>query len=196
MFFDDDREWAEQLALSISSKYETSIATNPGHWNIHICSTQWDVIVVDVQIHGSPETGTERATKDILQYGITSPIIVISGVVNVQSIQKEYPGIFFGFISKDDVAEHLSELIDKACSINARTTHVKRMLTAFAKKYGMLKKKFPVEQLQDTMLLQLFKSANGETMDDFISMTKGESRSYLDRVGKIVLTTIRDRMPG
>ena len=189
-------EWAEQLALSISDKYESSIVTNPDDWNIHISSTRWSVIVVDVQILGSPETGTERAAKDILQYCITSPIIVISGVVTAEIVQRGHPGIFFDFIPKRDVAEHLSESIDKACLMNARTAHVKKMLATLAKKFGMLKKEFPVEQLQDNMLLQMFESIHGKTMEDFIGMIKEGSKQYLDRVGKAVLMTIRDKTPG
>ena len=190
LIFDDDKEWAEQIALLIRDKCDASTECAINRWRHEVTGSHWDAMVMDVQISGSPETGTDHAERAILEYGITSPVIVISGAWRLEDVKKRHPDIFFDYISKDDLSDRLPESIDRACSIDPRTAHVKRMLTSFAKKLGILKKEFPLELL-DAMSKPLFESSNGKTVEDLINMIWGGTRYYLNNMGKTVFIVMR-----
>ena len=191
LIFDDDEGWAEQIALLLRDRCNASTAHTISRWRHEVSGTHWDAMVMDVQITGSPETGTDQAERAILEYGITSPIIVISGVWPLEEVEEKYRNIFFDYISKDNLND-LPESIDRACSMGPRTDHVKRMLTSFAKKLGMLKNEFPLESLDTIGFRQLFESSNGKTIEDFINMIWVGTRRYLDSMGRTVLIAMRD----
>lgn len=193
LIFDDDEDWADQIAISIQNRCDTSALTTITNWKEAVSSAQWDVIVVDEQIAGHPKTGTDHAERAILEHKITSPIIVISGVWLLKELAAKNPGMFFGYVSKDNLHDSLPEMIDKACRIDARTDYIKNMTAAFAKKLGILMKEFPLDLLQDTALKRLFESANGRTVADLIGLIEETTRRQLDRIGRNVLVVI-DRM--
>lgn len=153
-------------------------------------SSFWDVIVMDVQIAEYPETGTDHAERAILEYGITSPVIVISGVWLLKDLEKRHPDIFFGYVSKDNLHDSLPDLIDRACRIDSRTDHVKKMATAFAKKFEVLMKEFPLDLLQGAVLKPLCESAGGKTISDLISLIGGATKQQIHQAGKSVLMII------
>ena len=161
LIFDDDEDWAEQIAASIRGICDPTVVTTVGDWIPEVGATYWDVIVVDVQITGSPKLGTGHAEQAILEYQITSPVIVISGVWRLEDVKAKHPDIFFDFISKDHLNDSLPESIIGACSMVPRTAHVKKMLTSFAKERGILRKEFP-PKLLDAMKGQLFEARSGE----------------------------------
>ena len=148
-------------------------------------------MIMDVQILGSPEKGTDHAERAILEYGITSPVIVISGVWQLEDLKKKHSDIFFDYISKNDLNDRLPESIARACSMGPRTAHVKRMLILFAKKFDILKKEFPLELL-DTMSRPLFESSGGKTIEDLINMIWVGARRYLDSMGKTAFIVMRE----
>ena len=200
LLFDDDEEWLEQIKILMNDKYDLHTTSNMEDWQIHIGGEYWDAIVVDVQILGAPESGTERARKDIVNYRIVAPIIVVSGAYNVKNIQKKYPNVFFDFIDKSDVPTHLSNSIDKACQINHRVIHTKKMLFALAK--NMLKEKFSSDELSDIKSQQMFGSANEITVKDLINKITDDlvetyadhtAKKHLDHIAKKVLTKICDK---
>lgn len=147
---------------------------------------------MDVDIAGSETTGTDRAEQAILEYKITSPIIVVSGVWALDEVKKRHPGIFFDYIHKDNLNDCLPESINRACSIAPRTNHVRTMLTSFAQKFGILKKGFTLELLPGREFRQMYESVHGETIGDLIGLIEPLSRKYLDRIGKAILTVIDD----
>lgn len=193
LIFDDDMDWADQIAMSIRDRCDPSELTAKDRWDEAMASSYWDVIIVDEQIAGYTKTGTDYAEQAILKYGITSPIIVISGVWLLRDLKSKNPGMFFGYVSKDHLRDELPGMIDRACQIDARTDHVKQMTTAFAKKFGILKKRFPPDLLRCTTLKRLFESAGGSTVADLIGLIGKTASQHLDRVGKSVLM-VMDRV--
>lgn len=190
LIFDDNMDWADQIAMSIRDRCDPNALTAVNRWDEAMASSRWDVIVVDEQIAGHPKTGTDYAEQAILKYGITSPVIVISGVWLLKDMESKHPGMFFGYVSKDHLRDKLPGMIDRACQMDARTDHVRQMTTAFAKKFGMLKKEFPLDLLRCTALKQLFESAGGKTVADLIGLIGEATVQHLDRIGKSILMAI------
>ncbi len=191
LIFDDDGDWAEQIAISIQDKCDPHTLTTIMSLDEAVASSRWDVIIVDEQIKGYPKTGTDHAEIAILKYGITSPIIVITGAWLLKDLQKLHPaGMFFGYVSKDHLRDKLPGMIDEACRTYARLEHVKKMTTAFAKKFGVLGKEFPLDLLQCTALRRLFESVGGRTVADLISLIGETTIQRLDRIGKSILIVI------
>lgn len=189
---DDEQDWADLITKSIQGKYKTSATTDPSKWNKQIGSSNWDAIIVDVQLIGQDITGVEHAEKSILQYGVTSPIIITSGNVNLNGYRKKYGKMFFDYISKDDINEPLLKSLENACQSTARLQHVKNVLVLFCKKFKILDKKVPLRLLEDyDEALQSFKSSNGETMEDLINSILYGLKHKMDRMAKIIFEIIR-----
>ena len=189
---DDEQDWADLIIKSIQDKCKTSATTDPSKWNKQIGSSNWDAIIVDVQLIGQDITGVEHAEKSILQYGVTSPIIITSGNVNLKDYRKKYGKMFFDYISKDDIHESLLESLEKACQSTARLQHVKNVLTLFCKKFKILNNKVPLQLLEDyDDALQSFKSSNGETIDDLINSILYGLKYKMDKMAKIIFEIIR-----
>ena len=189
LIFDDSEEWAELIAQVIRDECDAATSCTIARWRHEVTSPHWDAIVVDVQIDGSPKAGTDHAEEAIWEYGITSPVIVISGVMRLEDVKKKHPGIFFDYISKDDLND-LPESINKACSMKPRGAHIKRMLTSYARKFGVLKKEFSPELL-DPANKQLFQDSNGKTVGDLISMLCGGTKHQLNVMGRTIFDVMR-----
>lgn len=193
---DDEQDWADLISTSIQSKCNTSTTTDPTNWNKQIGSSKWDAIIVDVQLIGYGITGVEHAEKSILEYGVTTPIIIISGVVNLEKYRKKHDKIFFDYISKDDFNKPLLESIDRACQNTIRSQHVKDVLILFCKKFKILNNKVPLSLLEGhNDALQSFKSNNGKTLGDLINSIVYGVKHKLDKMGKIVFEIIRHEKP-
>ena len=192
LIFDDDEAWAKLVARSIHNTCDAIIAHTIDRWTHEVSGQHWDAMVMDVQIPGSPKTGTDHAEQAIWEYWITSPIIVISVGWRLEAIKRKHPGIFFDFIPKDDLRSRLPESINRAYSIDTRSDHVKRMLTSFARKFGILKKEFPIELLDTGHVRQLFKSSNGKTIEDLINMIWGGTKNDLNNVARAVFSVMRE----
>ena len=190
--FDDEQDWVDLSAKSIQDKYEATTTTNSSAWNKHISSSKWDAIIVDVQLIGSDINGVEHAEQSILEYGVTSPVIITSGNVNLEEYRKEYGKMFFDYISKDDIYEPLLESLEKACQHEARLRHVKNVLVLFCKKFKILNNKVPLQFLESHEdALQSFKSNDGETIGDLIDSILYGVKNKMDRMAKIIFDIIR-----
>ena len=190
MIFDDQFEWAEQIELSLKNKFSTTTISNPDNWNEHISSTYWDAVIVDVQILGDRLNGPERAEQSILKYGITSPIIVISGAVNLKGIEKKYGKIFFAYVDKNNYNEHLPSLIESACTEQGRLKYICEMLTEFGKKFNILDSVFPKNMITDTVAYSLFENDGGKTIEDLIRIILVGTKNHLSKMGQIILKVI------
>lgn len=135
LIFDDEAQWAKTIEDTIKSEYFVKRTTKTKLWNEYMSSMFWDVIIVDVQIMGSVQNGAHLAEKAILEYGITSPIIIISGNVNLDVINAKYGKVFFDYISKDEYATKLPKAVERACDAINNGTHLNSMLPKLAKKY-------------------------------------------------------------
>ena len=192
LIFDDRKEWAEQIALSLKSKCTTTTISDPDHWNKYISSTYWDAIIVDVEILGDAMNGPERAEQSILEYDIISPIIVISGVVNLKDVEKKHGKVFFAYVHKDDYNEQLPPLIESACTIQGRGKYIHGMLIEFSKRFNILYNEFPKSMIKDKMASDLFDSGNGKTINDLISIILVGPKNHLSKMGKMILEIIKD----
>ena len=170
----------------IRNKCNARTAHTINHWRHEVSGSHWDAIVVDVQILGSAETGTDHAEHAIWEYMITSPVIVISGVWRPEILKKRHRGIFFDYIPKDDFNVRLPKAIEKACSMDHRREHVKTMLIAFAKKFKLLKKEFPLDWLVVGQFRQLLESRNGKTVRDLINTMWGGTKKQINDAGRTV----------
>ena len=191
LIFDDQPRWAEQIALSLKNKFLTTTISNPDRWNKHISSTYWDAIIVDVDILGDNLNGPERAEQSILEYGMTSPIIVISGVVNLKDIEKKHGNVFFAYVHKDNYNEQLPTLIESACTEQGRCKYIHGMLIEFGKRFSILDNEFPKYMITDKVASALFDSNSGRTINDLISTILVGTKNELSKMGKIILEIIR-----
>lgn len=191
LIFDDQQQWAEQIALSLKNKFSTTTISDPNHWNKHISSTYWDVIIVDVEILGDKLNGPERAEKSILEYNITSPIIIISGVVNLNDIKRRHGKIFFAYVHKDNYNKELPSLVESACTVQERSKYISGMLIEFAKKFNILDREFPKNMINDNVASALFDNNGGKTINDLISTIIVGTKNELSKMGKIILEIIK-----
>ena len=109
LVFDDDHDWADQMALTLN-EFSPQPISNPDDWNKHI-ATRWSAIVVDVQILGSTMNGPDMAARAILEYGITAPVIVVSGIIRLDEIRQKYGDVFFDYVHKDDCGQQLPSVV-------------------------------------------------------------------------------------
>jgi len=191
LIFDDRPDWAEQIALSLKNKFSTTTISNPDNWNKHISSTYWDVIIVDVEIFGDKLNGPERAEQSILEHGITSPIIVISGVVSLDGIEKKYGKAFFAYVHKDNYNEQLPSLVDSACTNDRRNKHISEMLLEFGKRFKILDDEFPKNMIIDSTALDVFNRSRGRTIKDLICLVVFGTKNHASKIGKMILEIIK-----
>jgi len=135
LVFDDETKWGKNIENTIKSTCFVKRTTTTKLWNEFMQSTFWDAIIVDVQIMGSPQNGAHLAEKAILDYGITSPIIIISGNVNLDLIRNKYGKIFLDFVSKTDYVKKIPLSVKKAYTAVNDGSHLQDMLNKLAKKY-------------------------------------------------------------
>lgn len=190
LIFDDDKDWAELIEHVIRDRCDAKPLCTIAHWRREVTAQSWDAIVIDVQIGGSPDTGTDHAEKTIWEHRITSPVIVISAM-RLEDIEKKHRDIFFDYIPKDSLNDRLPESIARACSMEPRGDHIKRMLASYARKFGILKKEFS-PKLLDPINKQLFQSRNGKTIGDLISMFWGGTKQQLNSMGQTVFDVMRE----
>lgn len=190
LIFDDEEDWAEQIAAPLHKKFNVITISQSEDWNKQIGSAYWDAIIIDVQILGDDLYGPDRAKLSILKYLVTAPIIVISGVVNLKIIQKKHGNIFFKYIHKDNCIKELPPLVESACLIEDRKKHIQRMTTEFAKKYGILDYEFPDDWIISKHIRETFANGNKKTIRRLISMTYGGTKIQLNEIGKTILIVI------
>ena len=191
LIFDDDQQWAEQIELSLKDKFSTTTISNPDYWNKHISSTHWDAIIVDVQIMGYELNGPERAEQSILEYDITSPIIVISGVANLKDIEKKHGKVFFAYVHKDNYNDQLPPLIESACKEQGRYNYIHGMLMELGKRFKVLDSEFPKDMITDKAAFTMFDDTDGRTIVDLISTILYGTKNNLSKMGKIILEVIK-----
>lgn len=190
LIFDDDAGWAEQIALSLQDGFNTTSITEPSDWNEHIRSTYWDAIVVDVQILGSDINGLEIAERSILEYEITTPVIVISVVPNLKEIEKKHGRVFFGYVRKTNYNHELPTLVNQACKPLGRSIYLHGMLTEFAKRFGVLHDILP-DDMAGYDFSWVTKNVKGKTINDLIEIAGAGPKRELSNMARIVLRIIQ-----
>lgn len=170
LIFDDESKWAKNIENVIDSSYFIKRTTTTKLWNKFMRSPFWDVIIVDIQITGLAENGAHLAEKAILEYGVTSPIIVISGNVNLDLIKKKYGKIFFGYISKTDYVTTLPTMVNKAYDAVNDGSHLYDMANKLAKKYRVFDDTIIPEFVRKyNDVSHLIKIHKGMTVDELIN---------------------------
>lgn len=191
LVFDDEMKWAKLIAKTLRTHYSVVATTNAKNWDKHVGSTNWDVIVVDVQLLG-PRTGVDLAEEAILKYEITAPIIIISGNVKLCVIEKKYGKIFFGYVSKDNFNRKLLELVYAAYQDRVKGTHLKKMLTKIAKKHRVFDVKInPIQAATYVGITPLIGQIAGKTIGELINSIDGvNGKTNLTKIGRIILGII------
>lgn len=192
LIFDDQEDWAEQMALSLSPS-EHVIVAGSQDWGKHVASTSWDAIVVDVQILGSDDTGPEIVAKSIPRYRIATPVIVVSGIVKLDGVREKYGNLFFDYIHKDDCGRQLPVAVESACSPKELQRHLPLMLEKAASDRGVLDAEFPPDNLTH-VVAGFAGSAGARTVRDLIGIVQGNNPP-LTRICQEVLVVIDDLDP-
>lgn len=190
LIFDDDPDWAEQIAIPLRRKFEVITISNPDDWDIHVSGGRRDVIIIDVQILGDDLDGPNRAKQSILKFRITAPIIVISGVVSLPDIQNEHGEMFFEYVHKDDCIKELPPLVESACLPDNRKIHIQKMTTRIAKLHNILDHEFPSDWIVVKYIKKIFVDSNKKTIKDLISMMHGSTSDQIANMGKTILQVI------
>ena len=190
LIFDDDAVWAKQIALSLKDRFATTQITEPSDWDVHIRSTYWDAIVVDVRILGNDDNGPEMAEKSILEYEVTTPVIVIS-VADLRGIERKHGRVFFGYVRKANYNAELPALVDQACKPLGRSTYLRNMLTEFARRFGVLRDTFPDSMVDYDSARRVITNSDCQTIKDLIAMIGGGPKHELSNMAIAVLRVIR-----
>ena len=139
---------------------------------------------------GDQLDGPERAEKSILDFGITSPIIIITGVADLAGVEKKHGKIFFAYVHKSDYNKQLLPLVEKACTNDGRFTYIKDMLTEFAKRFKILHYEIPEGIIENEIASKLFYDNDGKTIKDLILIILAGSKPYLSKMGQVILHVI------
>lgn len=191
LVFDDDLKWIKLIEQRLSRKCNVTSISDSKHWNIQVSGSKWEAIIIDVKILGESLNWPERAKQSILEYLITSPIIVVSEVFKPDALKIKYGEIFFGYIGKEDgIEDELMPMIESACTNEGKNNHIKKMTTEFAKEYKILEYEFPRDWISNRVILELINTDNKKTIKDLISTTFGNQNEQLTTMGKIILDVI------
>lgn len=190
LIFDDDSEWAVQIAIPLEKKFNVTHISRSDYWNQYLLNSLWDAIIVDVHILGDDLSGPEHAMKSILKYYVTVPMTIISNVVNLKDVEKQYGRIFYGYMHKDNCIEELPPLVEAVCSIESSKEHIKKMTTEIARQNKILDYEFPKEWIDDKVIRETFTNSNMNTIRDLISMSYGGTKAQLADMGKVILIVI------
>lgn len=190
--FDDDPDWTTVIKESLEPEIEVQVTNNPENWSLQIRSTRWDAIIVDVEILGSDLDGVELAEKAIREFGVTAPIIIITGIADLEGIEKDYKKIFFRYISKNNFNEPLIEATHEALSPTGKYNHMWNMITGIARKHKILNKicgDYPKSEYPEVS--KYMENPNGKTIQQVIENAKDNSGDTANiQVGRSVLSVI------
>jgi len=109
LLFDDDARNAKLIKASFKKKFNITWVKNEGELDNEI-RDDFKVIVTDVKIQGTDKKGYQIIEDIRKKYKISRiPVVVYSGVVNVDQIEKERGRLFFGYVDKgkEDFADEL-----------------------------------------------------------------------------------------
>ena len=192
LVFDDDPNWTTTIKETLEPEIEVRTTNDPVNWSVQMRQPVWDAIIVDVEIIGSEDDGVTIAEKSIREFGITSPMIIITGIANLKDIQKEYKKIFFGYISKDDFNEILVDTVNDAISQSGKNNHMWNMISGIARKNKILKKDCGDYTRSDYPEVSTYMSnPNGKTIEQVIEDEKNRSGGIADiNLGRSVLSVI------
>ena len=195
LVFDDKKEWRELIADTLKPVAKVQTVDDPNNWNLHISAPYWDAIVVDVQILGYDESGAEIAEKSIYKFGITAPIIIISGIVNLADLKKTYGDIFYAYVSKDNFSEILPAIVQQATTESERRKHFHKMLIATAKKNGCLKKPSDDKVVSYyASMCQSIGKGNGRTIEEIINGINSYPIQEINKIGKAMFGIISNEI--
>ena len=198
LIFDDNEIWASNYELAISRHYLARSVITVDEWHEFISAPYWSAIVVDVQILGQKKSGLDFAKEAILKHGITTPVIIISGIAPLEDIKEKYNQFFFDFIPHENYSARLLSTINRACDEQIRHEHVVRMLTVFTEQRDLLDYKLSstdIEEVTDehkfTEVKQIFGSMEGQTLHEIIKNQIPRKIDYQNHVGKLLFHIIR-----
>lgn len=176
------------MALSLKG-FSTQVATSPNDWGQHIASARWSALVVDVQILGHTLQGPDIAARSILEFGITAPVIIVSGIIRLDTVRQKYGDVFFDYVHKDDCGDRLLPVVSSACSRDGLERHLRGMLTRIASDLDVIDKQFSSGHL-GTPAAEMAQNASLSTVDDLIDALISGDKRNMDRMGKEVLNVI------
>ena len=193
LVLDDMDNWIELISDAIYKRFGNSVdvitVNTEKNWEQKFsASSYWDVIIIDVKLDMS-KNGAQLGKCIILDHGIMSPIIIVSGNVNLEQFKNEYGDIFFQYIHKNDLDKLLSDAVDKSYKHDERKSHIKKMLLTLCKQFDLLEKNVLVEEIANEELKQIFIMNNGLTFNDLIGMVYGTGNK-LDLCGKAIIDII------
>ncbi len=189
MIFDDDPQWAKQMRLLLTAFHVTAIS-DPKDWDVHISRSDLQALVVDVDILGDKMTGPERAMKSILEFGVTAPAVIISGVVDLDEVKKKYGDLFYGYVHKDRCPEDLPGMLKDACTPESRLAYIRRMTAEMARQRGVLDYEFPPDWIEDDVIRGTCSGRDRLTIGGFIDSAFGGTNAQLSRMGQSILGVI------
>jgi len=200
LIFDDEIDWAKLIKEDIEDRYSVTIVKNAEEWNSKIAPSYWAVIIVDIQILGSAKLGFEIAEDAILTLGITSPVILITNKVDIQSIKKIKGKLFFAYHSKMDpnFSENIQTDIDRAYASTKNREHVCNMLREIGKEQNILNTELSSGHLENWKSeLQMFDtclSSNNITFGSLLELMSEESceEHHKVRIEKLLWDVIRE----
>jgi len=101
LLFDDDENTVDITRDTLEDFFNVTWVSTKEELDDNIERDHYDVIVTDVSIESSPQTGYEIVDELRIKYRVTrTPVVVYSGVRNVPQIKKSQDRLFYSYVAK------------------------------------------------------------------------------------------------
>jgi len=101
LLFDDDADTVDITKDTLEEKFEVTWVSTKEELDEKIERDHYSVIVTDVSIESSQQTGPEMVDELRIKYKVTrTPVVVYSAVRNVGEIKKSQKQLFFSYVEK------------------------------------------------------------------------------------------------
>ena len=178
LLFDDDEETKDIMMDYLDDEFDVTWVKNKEELEEKIERDYYAVILVDVSIKNSTQSGFEIIEEIRKKYRVTTtPIVIYSAVRNVEEIKKEKGKTFYSYVPKigrDWQGVLLKECL-KACGEKRRNTSA-TVLQSYFEKLGKIDSEINPSEIPD-----IFSSVlNGNGNSTIRSMIKLLENSDMD----------------
>lgn len=155
LLFDDDPDTVDITTDILEEVFDVVWVSTKKELDEKIERDHYDVIVTDVSIETSPQTGYQIVDELRRKYRVTrTPVVVYSAVRNVLEIKKSQNRLFHGYVDK--TAKNWQEKLIKECTkaVKANKNLVSwNVFEFYFEKIGKLDKKINVNDIPDAFIL-------------------------------------------
>jgi len=173
LLFDDDVETVDITKDSLEEEFDVTWVSTKEELDEKIERDHYDVIITDVSIETSPQTGYQMVDEFRRKYRVTrTPVVVYSAVRNVLEVKKSQNRLFHAYVDK--AAKNWQDKLIKECTkaVKSNKNLVSwNVFESYFEKIGKLDEKINVDDIPDAFILGINLGEN-PTIRSFIALLK------------------------